>query len=41
MVEVREGLSASDRVVIEGTQQVRPGAPVRILAAEPEPDVDL
>ena len=41
IVEVREGLAASDRVVVEGTQQVRPGAPVRILGAEPQRDVDL
>jgi membrane fusion protein (multidrug efflux system) len=41
IVEVREGLAATDQVVVEGTQQVRPGAPVRILGAEPERDVDL
>jgi hypothetical protein len=28
-------------VVVEGTQQLRPGAPVRILDGEVPPDVDL
>jgi len=32
MVEVLEGLSAGDRVVVEGIQNVRPGQPVRIQA---------
>ena len=30
---VDQGLSAGDRVVVDGIQRVRPGAPVRILAA--------
>jgi membrane fusion protein (multidrug efflux system) len=41
IVEVREGLAADDRVVVEGTQQLRPGAPVRILDGELPRDVDL
>jgi membrane fusion protein (multidrug efflux system) len=40
-VEVLEGLAASDRVVVEGTQQVRPGAAVRVLGAGSQGDVDL
>jgi membrane fusion protein (multidrug efflux system) len=41
MVEVIEGLAAGDQVVIEGTQQVRPGAPVRVLPPDSPSDVDL
>jgi membrane fusion protein (multidrug efflux system) len=40
-VEVLDGLAASDRVVVEGTQRIRPGAPVRSIDTEPAGDVDL
>jgi membrane fusion protein (multidrug efflux system) len=30
-VEILEGLSAGERVVVEGTQKVRPGQPVEVL----------
>jgi membrane fusion protein (multidrug efflux system) len=40
-VEVLDGLAASDQVVVEGTQRIRPGAPVRPIGAEPAGDVDL
>lgn len=35
-VEVRDGLEPGERVIVEGTQKARPGAPVRILASPPD-----
>jgi membrane fusion protein, multidrug efflux system len=37
-VEVVQGLNAGEEVVVEGTQKVRPGSPVRALAAASLPD---
>ena len=36
---VTEGLRAGDRVIVEGVQKVRPGAPVRIAEASTETPV--
>jgi membrane fusion protein (multidrug efflux system) len=35
LVEVLEGLSAGERVVVEGTQRARPGAPVEVVRTLP------
>ncbi|TVQ50134.1 MAG: efflux RND transporter periplasmic adaptor subunit [Gammaproteobacteria bacterium] len=40
IVEVVQGLEAGEDVVVEGVQKVRPGAPVRALAATSLPDAD-
>ncbi len=34
---VDQGLAAGDRVIVEGLQRVRPGAPVRITEPDPKP----
>jgi len=35
---VREGLAAGDRVILEGTQKARPGAPVKAVPFGSEPE---
>ncbi len=37
VVEVMQGLEAGEEIVVEGTQKVRPGSPVRALAAASVP----
>jgi len=34
LVEIRDGLTAGDRVVTEGQDKVRPGQPLRVLAVD-------
>jgi membrane fusion protein (multidrug efflux system) len=41
VVEVTQGLSPGEMVVVEGTQKVRPGSPVRALAAASVPGEEV
>ncbi len=37
-VEIVEGIEAGEQVVVEGTQRLRDGAPIRVMGAAAEPD---
>ena len=40
-VEILEGLNLGDKVVTEGTNRVRPGAPVNILSSDAQPAAEV